>query len=54
VEEELDRTPEHVFQQRKKAARRIYERMDDEEKQELRKMVEAQAESGNTKEIREM
>jgi catalase len=53
VEEELERTPDHVFQQRKKAARRIYERMDNEEKQDLRKMVAAQAESGNTREIRE-
>jgi hypothetical protein len=53
AEEGLQKTQEHVFQQRRKAARRIYEKMDDKEKQEIRAMVEAQAESGNAPEIRE-
>jgi hypothetical protein len=53
AEEGLQETQEHMFQQRKKAAKRIYEKMDDKEKQEIRAMVEVQAESGNAREIRE-
>jgi hypothetical protein len=53
AEEGLQETQEHMFQQRKKAAKWIYEKMDDKEKQEIRTMVEVQAESGNAREIRE-
>ena len=52
-EEELEETQQHVFQQRRRAAKRIYERMDDNGKQEIDAMVDAQAASGNPVAVRQ-
>jgi hypothetical protein len=51
-ERKLEATHEHAFQQSRRAAKRVYERLDDTEKQELAAMVEAQAACGNTPELK--
>ena len=53
AEEELEETPRHVFEQRRRAAKRVYERMDTNEKEEIDAMVDAQAASGNSVEVRQ-
>jgi hypothetical protein len=51
-EEDLEETQQNLFQKRRRAAKRVYERMTDNEKQKIDAMVEAHAASGNTMPMR--
>ena len=51
-EEGLEYTEQNVFQQRRRAAKRVYEQMNDNEKHEIDALVDEHAASGNTDEVR--
>jgi hypothetical protein len=52
VEQGLDNTQQHSFEQRRRAAKRVYERLADSEKQHIVAMIKAQSALGNTIEVR--
>jgi hypothetical protein len=51
-EEELEETQQNLFQQRRRGAKRAYERMTNNEKQEIDAMVETHAALGNSIPVR--
>ena len=52
-QEGLEETHQNMFQQRRRAAKRVYERMDDNQKQEIDGMVDIQAACGNSVAVRQ-
>lgn len=54
AEEEMEETPQNIFQQRRRAAKRIYERLDDSQKQAIDAKAEAHAALGYSEGIREV
>jgi hypothetical protein len=53
-QEGLERSQQNVFQQRRRAAKRVYERLNDTEKATIDATAKAQAASGNPVWLREM